>query len=505
MRDSKAKKRLASKFFRGSIRFNLRGLISSALLITAFNLNNSAIAAVQPTIQNITEHNGYLIVYVSRGTGAPDNGTWFYQVRSSGEPGCSNPYGETTTWDTNDLPASFQIGSRTDLGVQGSYDLSQPLTNGCTYTINVAHWDGSVSTYTTRTAVPRAPLIIAPSCPTTTITSLSPSGGTSSGGTRLTITGSGLTSSVYINGRIADVRLSSSNAVTLLTPAGTKGTATVRIDGCANSSSTTYLYDPDPVISSLSTISIATSGGAITITGSFLSGASITIGTTRAAISSNTDALITASLPPSTAGEKVMTLTTPFGSTTSKLTYLEPPSLKATLPAGYIAQGDLVSLSLSATGATSYSSSGSLPSGVSLNTTTGLLSGIATKEGIYNFSITASNAAGSDTKNYTLDIDRPTPRPITTNLYFSHKNSTLSPSNKASLDRLITRINSVAPRNLSATITMTGGAGNTRTSLTTTRHNQIKAYLESQGIKIKNTTSATGSANKIEITAGWGR
>lgn len=200
-----------------------------------------------------------------------------------------------------------------------------------------------------------------------------------------------------------------------------------------------------------------------------------------------------------------MTLTTPFGSTTSKLTYLEPPSLKATLPAGYIAQGDLVSLSLSATGASSYSSSGTLPQGLSFNTTTGALSGIATKEGIYNFSITASNAAGSDTKNYTLDIDRPTPRPITTNLYFSHKNSTLSPSNKASLDRLITRINSVAPRNLSATITMAGGAGNTRTSLTTTRHNQIKAYLESQGIQIKNTSSATGSANKIEITAWWGR
>ena len=342
-------------------------------------------------------------------------------------------------------------------------------------------------------------------CPTTTITSLSPSGGTSSGGIRLTITGSGLTSSVYINGHIADVRLSSSNSVTLLTPAGTKGAATVRIDGCNTSSSTTYLYDPDPVISSLSTISIATSGGAITITGSFLSGASITIGTTRAAISSNTDALITASLPPSTAGEKVMTLTTPFGSTTSKLTYLEPPSLAASISSGYIAQGDAVNLSYAATGSTSYSASGILPHGLSFNTSTGALSGIATKEGIYNFSITASNAAGSDTKNYTLDIDRPTPRPITTNLYFSHKNSTLSSSNKVSLDRFITRINSVAPRNLSATITMAGGAGNSKTSLTNIRHEQIKRYLEASGIKVKSATSAIGSASKVEVAVTWTR
>ncbi len=429
---------------------------------------------------------------------AVTGGSAQYNYWNSGEPNDSGSNedalqvtaGSNGYW--NDLPTSSStLPYLVEFGGKGETPTYQSRTR-------------SVIIYYTKPTTVSPTLLSTPSCPTTTITSLSPSGGTSSGGTRLTITGSGLTSSVYINGRIADVRLSSSNAVTLLTPAGTKGTATVRIDGCNTSASTTYLYDPDPVISSLSTISIATSGGAITITGSFLSGASITIGTTRAAISSNTDALITASLPPSTAGEKVMTLTTPFGSTTSKLTYLEPPALKATLPAGYIAQGDLVSLSLSATGASSYSASGTLPQGLSFNTTTGLLSGIATKEGIYNFSITASNAAGSDTKNYTLDIDRPTPRPITTNLYFSHKNSTLSPSNKASLDRFITRINSVAPRNLSTTITMTGGAGNSKTSLTNIRHEQIKRYLEASGIKFKSTTTS-GSASKVEVAVTWTR
>ena len=200
-----------------------------------------------------------------------------------------------------------------------------------------------------------------------------------------------------------------------------------------------------------------------------------------------------------------MTLTTPFGSTTSKLTYLEPPSLAASISSGYIAQGDAVNLSYAATGSTSYSASGILPHGLSFNTSTGALSGIATKEGIYNFSITASNAAGSDTKNYTLDIDRPTPRPITTNLYFSHKNSTLSSSNKVSLDRFITRINSVAPRNLSATITMAGGAGNSKTSLTNIRHEQIKRYLEASGIKVKSATSAIGSASKVEVAVTWTR
>jgi hypothetical protein len=341
------------------------------------------------------------------------------------------------------------------------------------------------------------------SCPLLSISSLSPSGGTSSGGTRLTINGQGLTSSVYINERIADVRIASSNSVTVLTPPGTRGSATLRIDGCGNSASSTYLYDPDPVISSLFTSSISTSGGSITITGTFLSGASITIGTNRATISSNTDSLITATLPASPAGEKVMTLTTAFGSTTSKLTYLDPPNLAATISSGYIAQGDAVNLSYATTGATSYSTSGLLPQGLSLNTTTGSLSGTATKEGIYRFSITANNVAGSDTKSYALDIDRPTPKALTANLYFAYKITSLTPSNKSGLDRLIAKVKSVAPRNLSATITIAGGAGNSKTALTTTRHEQIRRYLEASGIKVKSATSTIGNANKVGITITW--
>jgi hypothetical protein len=341
------------------------------------------------------------------------------------------------------------------------------------------------------------------SCPVTSISSLSPLGGTSSGGTRLTINGEGLTSSVYINSRIADVSLESSTSVTVLTPPGTKGAATLRIDGCNASATFTYLYDPDPVISSLSTSSISTTGANISITGKFLSGAVITIGTARATISSNTDELITAALPALSAGEKTMTITTTFGSTVSKLTYLEPPSLRATLSTSYIAQGDTVSFAFTTTETASYSSSGILPSGLSLDAKTGLLSGVATKEGIYNFTITATNTVGSDSKTYALDIDRPTPKVLGVTIYYSHKNTSLSPSNKASLDRLIARIKLVAPRNIDASITMSGGAGNTETSLTSIRHDQIKAYLQSQGVRIKSSISTTGSANKVEITAGW--
>lgn len=407
---------------------------------------------------------------------------------------------DTLTWTSAQWNSSrtLNFSSSDDVLVQGSRNVLLTATaNSCSEYYRNFQVTLSV-TVTDNDSYPNL-------CRNPEITSLFPSGGPSSGSTRLTISGSGLTSSVYINGRIADVRLASSTSVTVLTPPGTKGSATLRIDGCNTSASATYLYDPDPLISSLSSTLISTAGSLITISGTFLSGASITIGTDKATISSNTDALITAALPPSTAGEKTMTLTTSYGSTTSKLTYLDPPILNPALNSSYIAQGDNLSLSISAPGASSYSSTGTLPLGLSLNPTTGLLSGIATKEGIYNFSITASNAVGSDTKNYTLDIDRPTPKPITANLYFAHKNSTLSPSNKASLDRLIRRIKAIAPRNLPATITMTGGAENTASNLAATRQGLIKDYLETSGIKIKNTTSESGSTNKVRVEVGWGR
>jgi hypothetical protein len=200
-----------------------------------------------------------------------------------------------------------------------------------------------------------------------------------------------------------------------------------------------------------------------------------------------------------------LTLSTQFGSATKKLNYISPPSLAQTFPSNYIAQGYLVSLSFATTGATTYSSSGTLPAGLSLNSATGLLTGTANREGIYKFSITASNEVGSDTKSYTIDVDKPTPRALSANIYYATKISALSATNRSSLDRLIKRIKAVAQINLAATITISGGDGISGRNLTASRHDQVKKYLEASGIQIKSVTSIPGSANKIGVTASWVR
>ena len=51
-------------------------------------------------------------------------------------------------------------------------------------------------------------------------------------------------------------------------------------------------------------------------------------------------------------------------------------------------------------------SSGSLPAGLSLGADTGVISGTPTADGTFNFTVTATNAYGSDSKEFTLTIDQ---------------------------------------------------------------------------------------------------
>lgn len=343
-------------------------------------------------------------------------------------------------------------------------------------------------------------------CQAPSISSISPEGGASSGGTRLTISGQGLSNAnIYIGGSLATLASSSVGSIVVTTPAGVKGSAVLRIEGCGTSVSSTYLYDPDPVIYSILPNIVSTSGSIVSVSGKFLTGATISVGGVNATIKATTDASITAFLPASSAGSKTITFSTSFGASTSIVTYVSPPILAVALPSTYIAQGDQVSISISAVGASSYSANGTLPIGLTLNPSTGAITGRAEREGIYAFAVTATNSVGSDTKNYTLNVDRPTPRALSANIYFAHKATSLSATNRSSLDRLINRIKAVEPRNLSATILVSGGDAGSRANLTSERFNQVKRYLEASGMRIKSVSSLPGSANKFGVFVNWVR
>ena len=71
-----------------------------------------------------------------------------------------------------------------------------------------------------------------------------------------------------------------------------------------------------------------------------------------------------------------------------------------------VVQGRAFSFQVSASGSPSYSYSGNLPHGVTLNPSTGVLSGSASSgcSGTYVITITATNAFGSTTQTFTLNV-----------------------------------------------------------------------------------------------------
>ena len=73
-------------------------------------------------------------------------------------------------------------------------------------------------------------------------------------------------------------------------------------------------------------------------------------------------------------------------------------------------EGTSYSQTLTATGTApitwSIAEDSSLPAGLSLGADTGVISGIPTADGTFNFTVTATNAYGSDSKEFTLTIDQ---------------------------------------------------------------------------------------------------
>lgn len=161
------------------------------------------------------------------------------------------------------------------------------------------------------------------------VTSVTPSQGNPSGGTPVTINGSGFTGATVVrfgSNLATNVVVVSSTQITARTPAGS-GTVKVTVTGPTGTSTQnvffTYTTVAAPVLTSLSPASGPTGGGnTVTITGTNLAGATqVLFGATPATILTNTPTQITATAPAGPASVVNVTVTTP-GGTSNPLPYV---------------------------------------------------------------------------------------------------------------------------------------------------------------------------------------
>nr|WP_269330251.1 IPT/TIG domain-containing protein [Kineosporia babensis] len=189
-----------------------------------------------------------------------------------------------------------------------------------------------------------------------TVSSVSPATGPLGGGTSVTITGTGFTGATAVNfgaNSASFVTVVSPTQITATSPAGTAGTADVRVvtpaGTSANTSADDFVYAAAPTVSGISPTAGPVAGGtSVVITGTNLTGATaVRFGGTDAAsyTVNGPGTSITAVTPAGSAGPAVVTVVTPGGtvntSGANRFTYTAAPVITGISPSQGAAAGGL--------------------------------------------------------------------------------------------------------------------------------------------------------------------
>jgi hypothetical protein len=185
--------------------------------------------------------------------------------------------------------------------------------------------DIRVTTYSGTSATGTADRFTYNAAPAPAISLISPTTGSTVGGTMVTILGSNFTGATGVNfGSTAAIfyHVISDTAITALAPANAAGSADIRVTTYSGTSAVvaadrfTYVAPPVPAVTSLSTSSSSTAGGtALTITGSGFTNATAVYFGTRwvSSFTVNSDTLITLLTSAHAAGTWDVTVSTPGG------------------------------------------------------------------------------------------------------------------------------------------------------------------------------------------------
>jgi outer membrane autotransporter protein len=236
-----------------------------------------------------------------------------------------------------------------------------------------------------------------------TVTAINPASGPITGGTAVTITGTSLIGVTAVTiGGVAATGIAVVNATTIraVTSAHSAGTASVMVTAPIGVGTGTgiYSYVSAPKVAAVNPAEGTTAGGTrITITGTAFTGArTVTVGgvaaTSVTVVSTTT---ITAITPAHDAGAVNVAVTTPSGTDTGRYTYINTLALASTAAAAMQVGQNYSQTNVASGGTPAYAyaiSSGNLPAGTTLNTSTGLVSGMPTTKGTFSYTIEVTDS-----------------------------------------------------------------------------------------------------------------
>lgn len=265
--------------------------------------------------------------------------------------------------------------------------------------------------------------------PPPAVSAVSPSAGSTAGGTSITITGANFLSgaTVSVGGVPAtNVNWVNSTTMTATTPSGTAGAKDVEVTNPDTSSGTgaaLFTYAVPPTVTAISpTTGPVTGGTTVTITGSgFVNGATVTLGGVPAAnVVFGSSTSLTASTPargPGTVNVVVTNPNTISGTGSGLFAYIDtnPPSPPPSMaPSSQVLAGT-VGASVMPTSAFTlsnftmpvrYSIYPALPAGLSIDPVTGVVSGTSmTAYPSTRHWITAATAGNSESASSTLQVE----------------------------------------------------------------------------------------------------
>jgi hypothetical protein len=279
--------------------------------------------------------------------------------------------------------------------------------------------------------------------------------------------------------------------------------------GGSGGGSSTPVVTPGPRIDSISKSLICYIGADITISGGYFDDARVSFDGVAIIIRDISSSSITVSLPSSQAGRRSITVTTPHGLAVAYIDYVSVPKPRfETIRMPYLSQGSAINLPFQASNVTSYGVIGSLPSGLSLDSSTGAVTGVPTENGIFILTLTASNLCGQTQQFVELDIDAPTPNAISHRINFLSGSCSIPDSAKASLEAFLTKAKGLSPRNIIPEIYVSGGgkASDPNSPLADCRQEAICDFLLLEDLLGEVLSDVfTGAENRIEIIVYWPR